>query len=63
MKTNLLTIDGITRLSKKSQSTIKGQAGVDLSLCGCSCRGSVTGPAYCSLYIGCPHVYSCEESS
>lgn len=33
----------------------------DLSLCGCSCSGSVTGPDYCSTYIGCPQVYTCGE--
>ncbi|MBW8523039.1 hypothetical protein K0U91_00095 [Chryseobacterium chendengshani] len=31
----------------------------DLSLCGCSCTGAVTGPKYCSLYIGCPQVITC----
>ncbi len=59
MKTNFLGIDGATVLSRESQSKIKGQAGVDLSLCGCSCSGSVTGPAYCSFYIACPQVYNC----
>lgn len=33
----------------------------DLSLCGCSCSGAVTGPDYCSIYIGCPQVYTCGE--
>jgi len=41
MKTNLLNIPGVVTLSRESQSKIKGQAGVDLSLCGCSCSGSV----------------------
>lgn len=33
----------------------------DLSLCGCSCTGAVTGPAYCSQYMGCPQVYNCKD--
>ncbi len=33
----------------------------DLSLCGCSCSGAVTGPDYCSIYMGCPQVYTCGE--
>nr|WP_315035747.1 hypothetical protein [uncultured Chryseobacterium sp.] len=35
----------------------------DLSLCGCSCSGAVTGPWYCVQYIGCPQVYTCGESA
>ncbi|AYM99406.1 hypothetical protein [Chryseobacterium sp. 3008163] len=31
----------------------------DLSLCGCSCTGAVTGPKYCSQYMGCPQVITC----
>jgi len=31
----------------------------DLSLCGCSCTGAVTGPSYCSQYIGCQQVITC----
>ncbi|MEG1589475.1 hypothetical protein [Chryseobacterium sp.] len=34
----------------------------DLSLCGCSCSGSVTGPEYCPQYIACPQVYTCNEA-
>ena len=34
----------------------------DLSLCGCSCSGAVTGPFYCSSYIGCPQVYTCDDA-
>jgi hypothetical protein len=34
---------------------------VDLSKCGCSCSGSVTGPWYCVQYIGCPQVYTCNS--
>jgi len=63
MKTNFLNIDGITILSREHQGTIKGKAGVDLSLCGCSCSGSVTGPYYCNLYLACPQAYTCEETS
>ena len=63
MKTNLLNIEGVTILSKKSQSTVQGQAsGADLSLCGCSCSGAVTGPFYCHKYIACPQVYTCAET-
>jgi len=31
----------------------------DLSLCGCSCTGAVTGPKYCKQYFGCPGVITC----
>ena len=33
----------------------------DLSLCGCSCTGAVTGPLYCTQYMGCPQVYNCKD--
>ncbi|MBW7674018.1 hypothetical protein [Chryseobacterium chendengshani] len=33
----------------------------DLSLCGCSCSGAVTGPKYCPTYIACPQVYTCDD--
>ncbi|WP_108867491.1 hypothetical protein [Aquimarina aquimarini] len=59
MKTNLLNIEGVNVLSRKSQSQIKGQAGVDLSLCGCDCKGTVVGPAYCHKYIVCPQDHTC----
>ncbi|MHA7055971.1 hypothetical protein ACWGOQ_0002040 [Aquimarina sp. M1] len=62
MQNSLLQIEGITLLSKKSQKTIKGAASEDVSLCGCSCSGSVTGPLYCRSYISCPQVYTCEET-
>lgn len=63
MKINLLNIEGVTVLSRESQSKIKGQVGVDvdLSLCGCSCSGSVTGPGYCRRYIACPQIYTCDD--
>jgi len=35
----------------------------DLSLCGCSCSGAVTGPKYCTDYIGCPQVYTCDDAA
>ena len=35
----------------------------DLSLCGCSCSGAVTGPKYCIQYIACPQVYTCGEAA
>ncbi|RZS99029.1 hypothetical protein [Aquimarina brevivitae] len=62
MKSNLLNIQGVTVLSKKTQKMVKGQKGVDISLCDCSCSGSVTGPIYCSWYIACPQVYTCQET-
>ncbi|WP_378185831.1 hypothetical protein ACE939_12045 [Aquimarina sp. W85] len=61
MKTNFLSIKGVTVLSKKSQQFINGGASVDLSNCGCSCSGSVTGPAYCRRYIACTHEYTCDQ--
>jgi hypothetical protein len=64
MKTNILNIAGVEVLSKENLKTIKGQgfAAVDLSLCGCSCSGSVTGPKYCVYYIACLQVYTCQET-
>lgn len=35
----------------------------DLSLCGCSCSGSVTGPWYCVEYMGCLQVYTCDDQT
>ncbi|MGG7550302.1 hypothetical protein [Chryseobacterium arthrosphaerae] len=31
----------------------------DLSLCGCSCTGAVTGPSYCTKYKSCLQVMTC----
>ena len=63
MKSRLLNLSGVEVLSKESQKAIVGQAGKpDLSLCGCSCSGSVTGPYYCVQYIGCPQVYTCNDA-
>ncbi len=59
MKTNLLNLAEFKVLSRENQGKIRGQEGVDLSLCGCSCTGYVTGPAYCSRYIACPHEIIC----
>ncbi|MFY1046585.1 hypothetical protein [Chryseobacterium sp. GP-SGM7] len=53
------------RLKKTDLKEIIGGAGKignpDLSLCGCSCSGAVTGPSYCVQYIGCPQVYNCKD--
>lgn len=62
MKTNILNIAGVEVLSKENLKAIKGQGPVDLSLCGCSCSGSVTGPKYCVYYIACPQVYTCNQT-
>ncbi|WP_378293435.1 hypothetical protein [Aquimarina rubra] len=59
MKTNLLKIDRVAILSQESQRMIKGQAGIDLSLCGCSCSGGVSSPSYCGKFIICPQIYAC----
>lgn len=71
MKTNILNIAGVEVLSKQNLKAIKGQGfesvgsvgPIDLSLCGCSCSGSVTGPKYCVYYIACPQVYTCDQSA
>ncbi|MCG2611622.1 hypothetical protein LZZ90_08895 [Flavobacterium sp. SM15] len=65
MKTRLLNIPGAEVLSKETQKMIKGSGkggNPDLSLCGCSCSGAVTGPDYCVQYIACPQVYTCNDS-
>ncbi|ESU28276.1 hypothetical protein FLJC2902T_16240 [Flavobacterium limnosediminis JC2902] len=65
MKTRLLSISGVEVLSNESQKMIQGSGkggNPDLSLCGCSCSGAVTGPAYCVQYIACPQVYTCNDS-
>ena len=61
MKNNFLNITGAEILSKAQQKTIIGQASIDLSKCGCSCSGSVTGPAYCITQIACLQVYTCKD--
>ena len=62
MENSILSIKGVRVLSKKGQKAIKGAATVDVSVCGCSCSGSVTGPAYCRAYVYCPQIYTCEET-
>jgi len=64
MKNNILK-NG-KKLRKEDLKSIVGGIGKggslgtpDLSLCGCSCTGAVTGPKYCSQYIGCPQVITC----
>lgn len=64
----LTSIAGATILSSKEQKDIVGGIGgggfeIDLSLCGCDCAGRVTGPFYCSFYLACPLVYTCDEES
>ncbi len=61
MKTNFLNLPGVTVLSKENQRTIKGSAKIDYSLCGCDCRGAVTGPAFCLIGFACTQVYTCQE--
>lgn len=63
MKSKFLNIEGMEILSKENQKTIFGGAGGnnDLSKCGCSCSGSVTGPFYCHKVIACPQVYTCNQ--
>lgn len=69
MKTNILNIAGVAVLSKENLKAIKGQgsvdvdAAIDLSLCGCSCSGAVTGPKYCIYHIACLQVYTCDQSA
>ena len=60
MKSRLLNISGVQELSKESQKSIVGQAGKhDLSLCGCDCAGSVTGPALVAACTGRPAADGC----
>lgn len=65
MKSKLINIKGAQVLSKDSQRRILGQkgscSGWDLSRCGCSCGGAVTGPFYCNQCIGCLQVYTCDD--
>ncbi|KFF01894.1 hypothetical protein [Chryseobacterium luteum] len=44
------------------KNIIGGVSGVvtpDLSKCGCSCTGAVTGPSYCVKYKKCLQVITC----
>ncbi|WP_136667969.1 hypothetical protein [Flavobacterium sp. H122] len=61
MKSKILSIKGAEMLSNEKLKQIKGGAKVDLSLCGCSCSGSVTGPDYCVIYFACTQGYTCQE--
>lgn len=66
MLKNTLKIKNAQQLSRDEQRAILGGAGggttpPDLSLCGCDCAGSVTGPSYCIKYIACPQVYTCDD--
>nr|WP_294937985.1 hypothetical protein [uncultured Flavobacterium sp.] len=65
MKTRLLNIAGAEVLSNESLKSINGQGkgNPDLSLCGCSCSGAVTGPFYCGDYIACPQIYTCDDAA
>ncbi|MDF2551219.1 MAG: hypothetical protein K0R36_1054 [Chryseobacterium sp.] len=60
-------LNEILKNAKKLKSAdLKGIVGgvsgtPDLSLCGCSCSGAVTGPKYCPTYIGCLQVYTCDD--
>ncbi|AZA93315.1 Uncharacterised protein [Chryseobacterium nakagawai] len=38
---------------------VGGVATPDLSKCGCSCTGAVTGPSYCIEYKRCLQVMTC----
>ncbi|WP_445711755.1 hypothetical protein [Flavobacterium sp.] len=64
MKSKLLKIEGVVTLNRENQKNILGgvSGNVDLSKCGCSCSGSVTGPFYCSRYFACPQVYTCDDN-
>jgi hypothetical protein len=61
MKSKLLNISGVEILSRENLKNIVGSAIIDMSKCGCSCSGSVTGPAYCQMYMACIQVYTCNE--
>lgn len=63
MKSKFLNIKGAEILTKENQKTILGgiSGNYDLSKCGCSCSGSVTGPFYCIRFIACPQVYTCNQ--
>jgi len=51
------------KLTKTDLKNIVGGVGgvvtPDLSKCGCSCTGAVTGPAYCVKYKRCLQVMTC----
>ncbi|MET3037013.1 hypothetical protein ABXT08_12965 [Chryseobacterium sp. NRRL B-14859] len=49
------------KLKKSDLKNIAGGIGdtPDLSKCGCSCTGAVTGPSYCIKYKRCLQVITC----
>jgi hypothetical protein len=61
----LTSISGATILNSKQQKDIVGgiSGEPDLTLCGCDCTGSVTGPFYCLQHYGCLQVYTCTDDS
>ncbi|WP_025741024.1 hypothetical protein [Aquimarina pacifica] len=63
MRNSILNIERITVLSKESQKQINGAILDSSEPCGCSCSGSVTGPARCRVEIACPQVYTCDEAT
>lgn len=44
---------------KNMTGGVGGAITPDLSLCGCSCTGAVTGPSYCIQYKRCLQVMTC----
>lgn len=62
-------LNGILKNAKKLKSSelkdIVGGAGnggtPDLSLCGCNCDGTMSGPKYCGQYMGCLQVIRCND--
>jgi hypothetical protein len=61
-KTNHMNIIKNAKKLKQDLKNITGgiSGKPDLSLCGCSCSGAVTGPNYCSIYC-LPQVYTCGQ--
>ncbi|WP_347217727.1 hypothetical protein [Chryseobacterium sp.] len=57
------SIKNAKKLRKEELKSISGGIIVkpDLSLCGCSCSGSVTGPSYCVTLIACTQGYNCDQ--
>ncbi|MDR2238314.1 MAG: hypothetical protein LBE92_19490 [Chryseobacterium sp.] len=53
------------KLTKADLKNIAGgiSGNPDLSLCGCSCSGSVTGPWYCVQHIACTQGYNCDNAA
>ncbi|MBB4805126.1 natural product precursor [Chryseobacterium defluvii] len=55
------TLKNARKLRKSDLKAITGgnMETFDLSLCGCDCRGVVTGPKECSDHMACLQVYTC----